>query len=111
MIGVDITDINRFEKISENDYSSWEKVFTKSEWKYCFKGVNSAMHLAGIFASKEAVMKAVGNDIMKRYDLIEVVHNDEGKPEIVLKIKKTHKIEVSISHDAGVAVAVAMVAK
>ena len=111
MIGVDITDIKRFEKILKNDYSVWEKVFTKDEWKYCFKGVNSAMHLAGIFASKEAVMKAVGNDIMKRYDLIEVVHNSEGKPNIVLKTEKTHEVEVSISHDAGVAVAVAMVIK
>ncbi|MBO05811.1 MAG: holo-ACP synthase [Candidatus Pacebacteria bacterium] len=108
MIGIDIADIKRFKKIKQEDFSLWEKVFTDSEWEYCFNKPNPSQHLAGIFASKEAVMKAVGSDIMKRYDLIEVTHDGNGKPNVVLKTKEIHKLEISISHDGGLAIAVAI---
>lgn len=108
MIGIDIADIKRFEQIKKPDFSLWERVFTESEWEYCFDKPNPHQHLAGIFAAKEAVMKAVGDDIMKRYDFIEIMHESNGKPNIVLKTKKTQELDVSISHDGGIVVAVAI---
>lgn len=108
MIGIDITDINRFVVIQKNDFSSWQKVFTKSEWQYCFKKSRPAQHLAGIFAAKEAVIKALNLAATYRYNLIEIVHNKFGRPAIKIKSRNKTKLEISISHDTNLAVAVAI---
>ncbi len=108
MIGIDIVDANRFLEIKKEDFLSWKKVFTESEWQYCFGKPKPSRHLAGIFAAKEAIMKALGKNLMKRYDCIEIVHNQYGKPIADIKISNNRKAEVSISHDAGFVVATAI---
>jgi holo-[acyl-carrier protein] synthase len=69
--------------------------------------------LAGRFAAKEALMKALGeSDAVTWHDMI-VVSNREGNPSLVLSGAAaaiaerqgiTH-IHLSMSHDAGVAIA------
>ena len=108
MIGIDIVTVERFKKIPESEFSLWKKTFTEKEWQYCFSKSSSALHLAGIFAAKEAVMKAVGGDKMGRFDHIEITHTKEGKPEAFVQDQKKN-VAVSISHDGGFAVAIAIV--
>jgi len=110
MIGIDIVDIERFKKIGEEDFSSWEKVFTKEEWQYSLGQANSSERLAGIFAAKEAVMKAIGGNLVGRFNRIEITHSADGRPVAVIKNEK-QVVEISISHDKNTAVAVAVVSK
>lgn len=111
MIGIDVVLVRRFRKIKKIEYSKWKKVFSKIEWQYTFRSANPAQHLAGIFAAKEAIMKAVGGNFIKRYDCIDIGHLASGKPVVKTKLndKEKRKIEVSISHEKDIATAIAIV--
>lgn len=107
MIGIDIAHIERFRKLEKADFEHWGKYFSITEWEYCFAKPNPAQHVAGVFAAKEAIMKAGGADLMGQYDAIEIVHADNGQPQA--HIKNGMSIAISITHDQGVAAAVALV--
>ena len=108
MTGIDIISIERFRNINSKEYSYWSKIFSASEWQYAFSRADSGATLAGIYAAKEAVMKAVGGDLLKRADRIIVGHLSDGRPTVIIDKQEQPSINVSISHDAGVAVAVAV---
>ncbi len=95
--GIDIIRIARIEKSLEKD-SFKKAVFTESEIAYS----KNAQSFAGIFAAKEAYLKAVGTGINCRLNTIEILHNSSGKPYI----NGVEKSDVSISHDGEYAVAV-----
>ena len=118
MIGCDITKIERFEKYT-NDEKFLNKYFSKNEQEYILKKQNKAQTLAGLYACKEAVLKAfqigIGNGIAL-VD-VEISHNEFSAPVVVLneklkalleKIKK-QIVSISISHDDDYAFAVCMV--
>lgn len=100
-LGIDIIKISKFRKIKKEDFSLWNKVFSKNEWTYCFKDKLYAQHLAGIFAAKEAAFKAMGWTNFSDLGKIEASHTKGGLP--VLNFKKLH---VSISHNDDTAIAV-----
>ncbi len=114
--GIDIIEIERISKAIENQ-KFLERIFTKNEIKY-FNTINNNIYtIAGSFASKEAVVKALGTGVrgFKWID-IEIVRNELGKPMVVLyrnakKIAEENeitKIELSISHCKEYAVAQAI---
>ena len=96
-IGIDMVDIDRFRKkeYGKNKFF-YEKIFTKSEIKYCLSFKNKSEHFAGKFAIKEAVKKS----IKEKISFIEIVtsHNN-SKPKIILKKKLNYRFLVSISHE------------
>ncbi len=95
-IGTDIIRISRMEKsLKTNGFL--EKVFTEKEIAYAKRAEN----FAGIFAAKEAYLKAKGTGINCRLNTIEILHNDLGKPYI----KGEKNADVSISHDGDYAIA------
>jgi holo-[acyl-carrier protein] synthase len=109
-IGTDIIQIERIEKLIE-------KYGIKFKQRYlCEKEITMAVKtntLAGLWASKEAISKAlgcgIGNDL-SFHDII-IAKNDKGAPYFVLSedAQKRHKIKdssLSISHDGGFAIAV-----
>jgi len=100
-IGFDLVEVTRFKKLGKNS-PFFKKVFTARERLYCFSYKNPFPHLAGIFAVKEAVSKALG---VKEFPFmaIEVRHALSGKPELWLKGKRTKAVAVSISHTDTVA--------
>lgn len=111
MIGIDITEISRIAAAIEKQ-SFYEKVFTKNEREYYETNGKKAETLAGFFAAKEAVSKALGTGI-NGFSLldIEVSHLSGGKPYVTLfngakDLLSGRSAEISISHSAGVAVAV-----
>ena len=101
-IGVDIIEIKRFRRIKVGDYSSWDKVFAPKEWAYAFAAANAAERLAGIFAAKEAAMKATGKVGPKNFRQFEIIHGKDGEPKIA-----GGKLYISVSHTKDLAVAVA----
>lgn len=95
-IGTDIVKISRIEKSIESE-SFLSGVYTDEERAYC----KSAQSFAGIFAAKEAYLKALGVGIDRRLNTIKISHDDKGKPYIV----GVSDSDLSISHDGDFAIA------
>ena len=112
--GVDVVEINRIEKI-KNHNLFLTKNFTESEIDYIAKKGGNAQTIAGLFACKEAILKALGLGIGRGLKLneISIVHKPNGSPYVeitpqlnyYLNLLNCNSISVSISHDAGIAVA------
>jgi len=113
MLGVDAVSIKRFHFLRQNDFSSWQKIFTEKEWNYCFSQGKTAERLASIFAAKESVMKALGGKYVGRFDWLEIKHNRAGKPSVSINQQKKFKkkMELSVAHDGDIVIAVALVGR
>ena len=103
-IGIDAVSVKRFRHIKKTEYRYWKRVFTPYEWGYAFTGSHSAERLAGIFAAKEAAMKALRKVGAKEFKKIKISHGKSGEPGINRKGCK-----VSITHDENMAFAVILV--
>ena len=81
--GVDIIEIARVERVMARSSERFlARIFTPQERAYCQERVAS---LAGRFAVKEAVAKALGTGIGEMtWAEIEVVSDESGRPELVL---------------------------
>jgi len=102
-IGTDIVDIDRFRKKEYNENKKfYEKIFTKSEIKYCLSFKNNSEHFAGKFAIKEAVRKSIKEKISFKEIITD--HNN-SKPKIILKKKLDYRFLVSVSHEKDFAIA------
>lgn len=114
-VGVDLIRVERVAKISEG---ARMRLFTVAEL------ANSALHparqaekLAGRFAAKEAVLKALGTGLAAgiRWHDVEITNGSAGEPLVLLHgralelaaEKGVHKVLLSISHDGGMAIAFA----
>lgn len=109
-IGVDIERVERFAhftNVSEDPFL--RRVFTPDELAYCFGLANPAEHLAGRFAAKEAVIKALANvfDDTIAYNEIEIGRGAKGAPTVkITRVKApAFNIQASISHTSEMAVA------
>ena len=115
-IGIDIIEINRIEKVMMRTSSFLEKSFTYNEIEYFkLKGFKGNV-IAGNFAAKEAISKALGTGF-RGFGLqdIEVLRDELGKPVVNLSHKiyklldiKEFNIHVSISHSKENAIAYAV---
>lgn len=102
MIGIDIISVR---KLKEKSDKFLRKIFTSNELFYAFKKKNPYQTLAGIFALKEAVIKAYNLNISYiKNSKIEVLH-EANRPYILINNKKIN-CDVSISHDDGKAIAI-----
>ena len=116
-VGVDIIELVRIEgalKRWGNRFLS--RVFTEREISYCQRRKDPVPSLAGRFAAKEAVGKALGLGTGRQigWKEVEITNDPRGKPEVHLTgraaaIAGGVKILISISHsrDAAVAFAIA----
>lgn len=113
-IGVDIIEIDRIEKVLDRTPRFLDRNFTEKEIEY-FKQNNFRYEsIAGNFAAKEAISKAIGTGVRGfRLRDIEILRDDLGKPfvntynnlnEICIKYS-VKEIKVSISHSENYAVA------
>jgi len=113
--GIDTIEISRLEKIPSSIRARFiERVYTTKEITQA-KDHNNI--LAGLFAAKEAVSKALGTGIGHvAWRDIEILHLNTGQPIIHLhgNAKKTAnelglvEWSISISHDRSKAIAVAV---
>ena len=81
--GVDIVEIERVERVMARSSQRFlDRIFTPQEQAYCQARLPS---LAGRFAVKEAVAKALGTGIGEiTWVDIEIVADELGRPELVL---------------------------
>ena len=113
-IGLDICEIARMQKLLEND-RFLQRYFTKAEADYIHsRGTGAAASLAGLFAAREALGKALGGGIDFNLLEAEVCHTDKGAPffRFYGSLKKrlgNDRVLLSISHDGGIASAVCIV--
>ncbi|MGV3714289.1 holo-ACP synthase [Pseudolysinimonas sp.] len=106
-IGVDVVDLARFERAVGRTPRLRERLFAESERELPLRS------LAGRFAAKEALMKALGDATGITWHDMEVVSDAEGRPSMRLSgaaaeiaaRRGVTRIHLSMSHDAGVAVA------
>jgi len=110
-IGVDVVDLARFERAVGRTPALRERVFTPAERDLPLRS------LAGRFAAKEALIKAIGDSTGVRWHDMEVVSDDLGNPGFVLhnavaaitEARGIRSIHLSMSHDAGIAIAYVVV--
>ena len=110
MIGIDILEVERIEKLIENEEVA-KKVFFSEELTYAFSNHSPAMHLAGCFCAKESVVKALGGGFVRE---VKVLHYESGKPYVELcgKTKELlgdKRIDISISHTSKLATAICLI--
>ena len=109
--GVDITEVKRLRQAVEKWGDSFlNRVFTKEELKRARKHGSFYQHLAGRFAAKEAVFKAMGDKDLTWQD-VQISNDAEGKPLCKILNGRGKKLDVaiSISHVKDYAVANAIV--
>ena len=119
-LGLDLTRIDRMQgALDRRGQRFLDRVFTAGEQAYCERrAVRRATHYAGRFAVKEAVMKVLGTGWRAgvRWVDIEVTRAPGQAPEVVLHGRSAEiagergldRIHITITHDAGIAAAVAV---
>ncbi len=82
-VGVDIIEVARVERaLARHGERFARRIFTEREWAYCNGRMTS---LAGRFAVKEAVGKALGTGLgAVSWRDIEVINDERKKPDLVL---------------------------
>jgi phosphopantetheine--protein transferase-like protein len=113
--GIDAVEINRLNEINSAIRARFiQRVYTPMEQAQL---QNSSEALAGVFAAKEAVSKALGTGIGKvHWQDIEIIHAHTGEPKVYLHGAASETASalnlsewaVSITHDGGMAMAVAV---
>jgi len=112
-IGTDIIQIQRVEKLLKRYDTRFKQRFLSSKEIAVARKVET---VAGFWAAKEAISKALGCGIGARlsfHDII-IAKNHLGAPYFKLtreaqKIHKIKKSSLSISHDGGFAIAVVVI--
>ena len=121
-IGVDMVDVARIQAMLDRYGERFlRRVYTEEESAYALSGANMAERLAGRFAVKEAMMKALGTGKSQGilWKDVETVRGRSGKPEVHLhgqavkwaKLRGGGAVHVSITHDGGKAVAFVILEK
>jgi holo-[acyl-carrier protein] synthase len=114
-IGTDIVSIERIRSLPE---AAVTRLLTEAEQKYCRKYTDPSERIAGRFAAKEAIMKALGTGWAQGlgWRQIEILPNLAGVPMVTLtgaalekfmSVGASHCL-VSISHEQHYAVAYAL---
>jgi holo-[acyl-carrier protein] synthase len=118
-IGVDLCELSRLEHAlaARSGARFRARVFTPAEVRYCAQRQRTALQsYAGIFAAKEAALKALGTGWSQGlgWQSVEVVHDAGGAPALVLhdaartlaRRRGVTSAHLTISHAGGLAVAV-----
>lgn len=104
MIGIDIVAVARIGKLVQKYPSFLERVFCPHEIEYIQSRKENIERIAGMFAAKEAMSKALGSGIGRNSFLDFQIFYDANRP---YGICKGNQFALSISHERGYAVAVA----
>jgi holo-[acyl-carrier protein] synthase len=117
-LGIDVIAAERIGRLLERQPAAYERLFSAQERAYCDGFAAPYPHYAARFAAKEAVGKALGIGIIGFvWRDIEVLSG--GKPRVALhggvadvaRRLGVTRVELSLSHTAGMAYAVAAALK
>lgn len=107
-VGIDVVELERFDRAVERSPRFLERVFTPAERQ---RGRHS---LAARWAAKEALAKALGAPAGLVWQDAEIVNDASGQPRLVVTGSVANRaaelgvttFHLSLSHDAGVASAI-----
>lgn len=119
-VGVDVVSVPRLARLIERfGERATERLFTPEELADCGRRTAPADCLAGRFAAKEAFLKALGTGLASglRWRDVAVRSDRAGRPRLSLmdgaaeRLREVggNRVHVSLSHDGGVAIAVAVI--
>jgi holo-[acyl-carrier protein] synthase len=111
-IGVDVVDLARFERALTRTPNLRARLFTEKEQRQGDRAL-SLRSLAGRFAAKEALIKALGDSTGVHWHDMQVISDETGNPsfelhnaaESIAQARGVGTIHLSMSHDAGIAIA------
>lgn len=111
-IGVDVVDLARFERALARTPALSARLFTDAELVSGGR-VLALRSLAGRFAAKEALIKALGESTGIKWHHMQVVADSHGNPSfelsdaaaLVAAKRGVTSVHLSMSHDAGIAIA------
>ena len=116
-VGIDIINVNRFERISADEFKL-ATLFTAKEIAYFKKFANPLTHIAGTFSAKEAVVKAFKTGFSPQVlplD-VEILHKDnvpyvnlKGGAKAFFEENGFKNIDISISHTNEIAEAICII--
>ncbi len=113
--GVDLCAISRIQRMLDKGFA--RRYFTDEEQAYLAERANAAESAAGMFAAKEAMLKALGTGIAGIGLLaVAVAHDAQGAPIAALTGAAAERLtaiggarmHLSISHEGDTAVAMAI---
>lgn len=119
-VGTDIIEIQRIkESIERRGDPFLKRILTPSEYEYCMRYNPPYARIAGRFAGKEAIAKALGTGIGGEvsWQDIEIINEISGKPVVRLNMNAQSLIDalapggtilISISHCKDFATATAL---
>ncbi len=121
-IGLDLVKIERIRALADRWQERFlERLYTEAERRYCFDRASPYASLAGRFAAKEAVLKAIGTGWSAgiSWQDIQVLNDGSGKPVAhvqgragaLLQEAGVTDIHISLSHDADYAIAQVVLTK
>jgi len=116
-VGLDVVETERIARaLALHGRRFEERVYTAAERAECAQRADRAQALAGRFAAKEALLKALGTGSAHgiSFQQVEVVRADGGSPTMSVtgsaaaeaRRRGVRQIHVSLSHQPGLAAAV-----
>lgn len=102
-VGIDVVETERILEAMQSNVRFSARILTSRE----LERTVTPSYLAGRWAAKEAIAKAVGMHLT--WHDVEITEGDSGRPEVrFLQHKPDGLVHVSISHDRTIASAVAI---
>jgi holo-[acyl-carrier protein] synthase len=117
-VGIDMVEIGRIRAALDRYAGFRDRCFTAAEQNYCDGRPNPAQHYAARFAGKEAVGKALGYGVARRFAWRDIEISGRPKPSVRLSGRveawsrrvEAGSIDLSMSHSRELASAVCVVA-
>lgn len=110
-LGIDLCEIARMQALLDEGHSL-RRMFTEDEQAYISsRGATAAQTMAGLYAAKESVLKALGTGLTIPMTDIIISHTALGQPVVTLIGKAAElggKVHLSIAHESGMAAAFAV---
>ncbi|MBQ2953651.1 MAG: holo-ACP synthase [Clostridia bacterium] len=110
-LGLDLCSIPRMQALLDSG-RPLRRMFTEAEEAYFrSKGVTAAQTMAGLFAAKEAVLKALGTGMSVAFTDVVITHTPLGQPLATLTGKAAAfggSVLLSITHEGDMAAATAI---
>lgn len=118
-VGIDIVNVARIDRAIRTWGERFlHRVFSHDELNFAFSQARPALHLAGRFAAKEAVLKGLGTGLSAgmSWRNVEVLRDPSGRPSVRLTgpvrdrsvARGVAFVHISLSHDREYAVAQAV---
>ena len=117
-VGLDLIEIERVAAVlAQHGEGFLDRILAPDEDRTRVRGPGGATHLAGLFAAKEAVMKALGTGMAgAAFKEIAIHHRPGGQPEVRLSGSAADRARqlgiggwrISITHSRRAAAAVAL---